>query len=153
MDYSPSGSSVHRILQAKILELVTIPYSRGSSQFRDWTQVSCIAGRFFTIWATREAPASLEESPLDDLWAFQWVVGFCLLEFCWGFLHLSALVILAYNFLYYCVCVCVCVCVASFSGFGISDSGFVEWVLEVFFLYNVLKEFFRIGVSSSLNFW
>ena len=35
MDYSPSGSSVHRILQAKILELVTIPYSRGSSQFRD----------------------------------------------------------------------------------------------------------------------
>ena len=43
------------IFQARILEWVAIPFSRGSSQPRDWTQVSCIAGRFFTIWATREA--------------------------------------------------------------------------------------------------
>jgi len=42
------------ILQARILEWVAIPFSRGSSQPRDWTQVSCISGRFFTIWATRE---------------------------------------------------------------------------------------------------
>ena len=42
------------ILQARILEWVAIPFSRGSSQPRNWTQVSCIAGRFF-IWATREA--------------------------------------------------------------------------------------------------
>ena len=41
------------ILQARILEWVAIPSSRGSSQTRDWTQVSCVAGRFFTIWATR----------------------------------------------------------------------------------------------------
>ena len=55
MDYSPGGSSVHGILQARILEWVAIPFSRGSSRPRDRTRVSCIAGRFFTIWATREA--------------------------------------------------------------------------------------------------
>ena len=55
MDCSPLGSSVHGILQARILEWVAIPFLRVSSQPRDWTQVSCIAGRFFTIWATKEA--------------------------------------------------------------------------------------------------
>ena len=49
MDCSPPGSSVHGILQARILEWVDIPFSRGSSQPRDLTLVSCIAGRFFTI--------------------------------------------------------------------------------------------------------
>ena len=51
MDCSPSGSSVHRILQARILEWVAMPSSRGSSQPRNRTHisgVSCIAGRFFT---------------------------------------------------------------------------------------------------------
>ena len=43
------------ILQARILDGVVMPSSRGSYQARDQTQVSCIAGRFFTIWATREA--------------------------------------------------------------------------------------------------
>ena len=52
---SPPGSSVHGILQARILEWVAIPFSRGSSQPRDGTQVSCIAGRFFANWTTREA--------------------------------------------------------------------------------------------------
>ena len=47
--------TVHGILQARILEWVAIPFSRGSSQPRDQTQVSCISGRFFTSWATREA--------------------------------------------------------------------------------------------------
>ena len=46
MDCSPPGSSVHGILQAKILEWVAIPFSRGSSQLRDGTQFSCIAGNF-----------------------------------------------------------------------------------------------------------
>ena len=54
-DYSPPGSSVHRILQARILEWVAMPSSRGSSQPRDQTQISHNAGRFFNIWATREA--------------------------------------------------------------------------------------------------
>ena len=82
---SPPGSSVHRILQARILEWVVMPSSRGSSQPQgsnrqsfmspalvsgffttsttwkapgDWTRISCIAGRFFTAWATREATAA-----------------------------------------------------------------------------------------------
>ena len=51
----PMDYIVHGILQARILEWVAVPFSRGSSQPRDWTQVSYIAGRFFTNWATREA--------------------------------------------------------------------------------------------------
>ena len=56
MDCGPPGSSVHGIFQAWILEQVAISFSRGSSQPRDRTQVSCIAGRHFTVWATREVP-------------------------------------------------------------------------------------------------
>ena len=48
MDYSPPGSFVHGISQARILEWVDVSSSRGSSQPRDWTHVSCIAGTFFT---------------------------------------------------------------------------------------------------------
>ena len=51
MDCSPPGSSVHGILQARVLKWVAVSFSRGSSQPRDQTQVSCIAGRFFTHWA------------------------------------------------------------------------------------------------------
>ena len=53
MSCSPPGSSIHGVLQARILEWIAIPFSRRSSQPRDWTWVSCIGGRFFTIWATR----------------------------------------------------------------------------------------------------
>ena len=49
MDCSLPGSSAHGILQARILEQVAIFFSRGSSQPRDKTQVSCTAGRFFTV--------------------------------------------------------------------------------------------------------
>ena len=49
MDYSLPGSSIHGILQARILKRVAISSSRGSSKFRDGTRVSCIAGRFFTV--------------------------------------------------------------------------------------------------------
>ena len=58
MDYSPPSYSVHGILQARILQWVAIPSSRGSSQPGDWTQstcISCITGGFFTHWATWEA--------------------------------------------------------------------------------------------------
>ena len=51
----PVDYTVHGILQAGTLEWVAFPFSRGSSQSRDGTQVSCIAGGFFTSWATREA--------------------------------------------------------------------------------------------------
>ena len=53
MDYT-----VHGILQTRILEWVAFPFSRGSSQPRDWTQVSHTAHGFFTSWATKEAQLS-----------------------------------------------------------------------------------------------
>ena len=56
---------VHGILQARILEWVAVPFSRGSSQPSPGTQVSHIAGIFFTIWATREAHIKL-----PSLWHF-----------------------------------------------------------------------------------
>jgi len=55
---TPWTYTVHYFLQGRILEWVAFPFSRGSSQPRDWTQVSGIAGRFFTSWSTREAQAS-----------------------------------------------------------------------------------------------
>ena len=66
MDCSPPGFSPG-ILQARILEWVAIPFSRGSSQSRDRTWVSCIAGRFFTVWATREAPWTEEPGGLQSV--------------------------------------------------------------------------------------
>ena len=53
--------TVHGILQARILEWVAFPFSRGSSQPRDLTQVSHIAGWFFTSWATKEVLERLRE--------------------------------------------------------------------------------------------
>ena len=51
----PMDYTVHGILQARILDWVVFPFSRGSSQPRNWTKVSCIVGGFCTSWATREA--------------------------------------------------------------------------------------------------
>ena len=56
MDCSPPGSSVPGILQARILEWVAIPFSKGSSQLQNRAWVSCTVGRLFTVWVTREAP-------------------------------------------------------------------------------------------------
>ena len=55
MNHSMLDSSVYGILQARILEWVAISFSRGSFPPRHWTWASCFAGRFFTIWATRQA--------------------------------------------------------------------------------------------------
>ena len=55
MNCSPSGSPANGILQARILEWIAISFSRGSSWLRDRTQISHTAGRFTTIWATKEA--------------------------------------------------------------------------------------------------
>ena len=54
MDCSLQGSSVHGILQERILEWVAFPFSRRSSWPRNWAQISWIEGRFFTDWAMRE---------------------------------------------------------------------------------------------------
>jgi len=64
LDCSPPGSSVRGIPQARILEWVSMPSSRGCSWPREWKKVSCIIGGFFTVWATREAP--LKELPRDS---------------------------------------------------------------------------------------
>ena len=53
--YNPPSSSVHGILQVRILEWVAILFSRASSRPRDWIWVSSTAGKFFTVWAIREA--------------------------------------------------------------------------------------------------
>ena len=54
VESSLPGSFVHGILQARILEWVAIPFSKGSSWPRDWTHVSCLAGRFFTTEPPRK---------------------------------------------------------------------------------------------------
>ena len=58
--------TVHGILQARILEWVAFPFSRGSSQPKDWTRVSRIAGGFFISWATREAQVKVLVSQSCD---------------------------------------------------------------------------------------
>ena len=90
VDCSPPGSSVHEIVQARILEWVAISSSRGSSQPRDRTRVSCTAGRFFIDWAAREAHIGKAHCPynispsLSDL-----------LHSAWQFLALSTLLQMA----------------------------------------------------------
>ena len=64
MDCSLPGSSIHEILQARILECIAISLSRGSSQPRDLTQVSHTAGRSFNLCATREAQRRLRAEEL-----------------------------------------------------------------------------------------
>ena len=77
----PMDYTVHGILQARILEWVAFPFTRRSSQPRDRTQVSHIAGGFFTSWVTREATSEAGSEG--------------------GFIMV---------FVRACVCVCVCVC-------------------------------------------
>ena len=62
----PMDYIAHRILQARILKWVAIPFSRGSSQPRHRTQVSHIAGRFFTSWATREVQEYWSGRPIPS---------------------------------------------------------------------------------------
>ena len=54
MDCCLPGFSVHGIFQARVLEWVILSIPRGSSRPRNWTQVSCIAGRYFNLWVTRD---------------------------------------------------------------------------------------------------
>ena len=65
MDHSPPGSSVHGILQARILEWVAMPSSRGSSLPKDWTGISCVAGGFFTA-EPQEKPSKKVEETIEE---------------------------------------------------------------------------------------
>ena len=67
MDCSLPGSSVHGILQAIVLEWIAISFSSESSRPRDWTQVSRIVDRRFTVWATREYWSGLQFPSPGDL--------------------------------------------------------------------------------------
>ena len=67
MDYSLPGSYIHEIFQARVLEWIAMPSSRGSPQFRDQIQVSCIAGGFFTIRVTAAA-AIKSHQPCPTPW-------------------------------------------------------------------------------------
>ena len=69
------GSSLHGILQASVLEWVAISFSRGSSQPRDQTQVSCIPGRCFNLWATREAEWPPANSQQGNGTSVLWLQG------------------------------------------------------------------------------
>ena len=74
IDCSPPGSSVHGILQARNPEWVAIYFSSGYSQRRDQTLISCIAGRCFTVWATREVLSSAIKKlgNLEYMRVFSW---------------------------------------------------------------------------------
>ena len=79
VDCSLPGSTIHGILQARILEWVAISFSRGSSRPRDWTWVSRIGGRCFNLWATRVSLVLVKYAPtwntaLESL--MWWVSGF-----------------------------------------------------------------------------
>ena len=76
MDCSLPCSSVHGIFQARVLERVAISFSRGSSQLRDRTLVSRIAGRHFTIWAS-----SNTWFLLAYIWVIFYTIFCCLLQF------------------------------------------------------------------------
>ena len=68
MDCSVPGSSIHGIFQARILEWVAISFSRRSLRPRDWIQISCIIGRRFTIWTTREVQKCIRTAwPQDSV--------------------------------------------------------------------------------------
>ena len=73
MDCSLPGSSIRGILQARILEWVAISFSRGSSQPRDWTQVSRIGGRCFNLWATRKAQIYPYPYPYSYLYLYPYL--------------------------------------------------------------------------------
>ena len=97
MGCSLPGSSVHGIFQARVLEWVAISFSRGSSQTMDRT--SRIAGRRFTIWATREAWWS-------QLKTFLYYMHICV-----------------------CVCVCVCVCIHIYRSHSVVFDNVIPWTV------------------------
>ena len=68
MDCSPPGSSIHGNSPGKNTGMCCHSFLQGSSQSRDWAQVSCIAGRFFIVWATREAQIIWADPKSNDKW-------------------------------------------------------------------------------------
>ena len=82
MDCSPEDSSVRGISQARRVEWVAIPFTRRFAWPRDWTLVSHTAGRFFTIWAPREALIKVDWGPqlLSVTWSLSSVSWYLVLS-------------------------------------------------------------------------
>ena len=119
---NPMDYIIHGILQARILKWVAVPFSRRSSQPRDRTQVSLIAGRFFTVWAIREAQKQPNYLPM-------WLDHFTFLlareENSYDFTFLPALSICqVWCFLFCFLSVC-------FLNFSYSYKCVVLWYLDV----------------------
>ena len=78
MDCSLPASSIHRIFQARVLKWVAISFSRGSSRSRDWTWVSCIAGRFYHLEPPEKALKKVKVRLLSrvQLFVTPWTVAY-----------------------------------------------------------------------------
>ena len=76
MDCSPLGSSVHGILQARILEWVALSFSRESSRLRGWTLVSSLAGRFFTTEPPGKVKMKVKSLSHVQLFVTLWTVAY-----------------------------------------------------------------------------
>ena len=100
MDCSLPRSSVHGIFQARVLEWVAIAFSRGSSQPKDRTQVSCIVGRRFTVWAitlsTVQVPYFCLGKGVPEAWVLSELFFSGGFIYCWGWAPLLLLL--------YCLC-------------------------------------------------
>ena len=91
VDCSPPGFSVHGILQVRILEWLAIPFSRGSSWPRDWSHISCISGRFFTVRPTKEVPYSIYSCKIFAVFSVLYHISVWLIYFIHSRLYLLIL--------------------------------------------------------------
>ena len=114
MDCSPSGSSVHGISQARILEQVVISSSRGSFQPRDRTWVSYIAGGFFTLWTTKYNKHGCthwwlksRELSLETLMCLSQIAYLWNMTTLWNFVHIIPLPSCMVSF-YPCISLAMC---------------------------------------------
>ena len=126
MDCSLPGFSVHGILQARILEWVTISFSRGSSRPRDRTRVSHIVGRCFTVWATREAYTVCKIPFTQLLCAQHWILYMTLRVCCAKSLQSCPT-----------LCNPVDCSLPGFSIHGILQARILEWVTISFFRWSL----------------
>ena len=112
MDCRPLGSSVHGISQERILECGATSSSRVSSQLRNRTRVSCTAGRFFTIWATKESHISPYYciNSIIILWYKERIIIIIILQViegsCWDQILFLSLFLEQFSFLCFISCSC-----------------------------------------------
>ena len=123
MECSPPGSSVHGILQARILEWVAISFSRGSSWLRNWTRVSCTTGGFLTDWAVIEAPKewtytytciyiwhiNVYDIHMYDIYIYMYTYVCIWHTHVYIYMYMTYTYIWnRYDFIYWTYCICIC---------------------------------------------